>query len=261
LKNFRKYGISPYKVAIIHGGPGAIGSVSPVAKELSSVSGILEPLLISQSVNGQLHEMEVILKEQADLPVILAGHSWGAWLVYIFAAHYPEMVKKIILIGSGPFEEKYAQKISETRVSRLIEEEKIKLSELQDALNDPRVENKDEIFRKLGELISITDSFNPIPHKKEELVARYDIYINVWEEASEFRNSEKLLKLGKQIQCPVVAIHGDYDPHPYKGVEQPISRTVKDFRLILLNNCGHEPWLEKLAKDRFYEVLKGELKE
>ncbi len=244
---------------IVHGGPGAIGSVSPVAKELSSVSGILEPFLLSQSVNSQLHELEVILKEQAAFPVLLIGHSWCAWLVYIFAAYYPEMVKKIILISSGPFEKKYALRISETRLSRLIEEEKIKLSSLQDALNDPGAENKDEIFRKLGELISMADSFNHLPHKKEELVISYDIYQNVWKEASELRNSGNLLKLGKQIQCPVVAIHGDYDPHPYKGVEKPLSRVLKNFRLILLNNCGHEPWLENLAKKRFYDLLRKEI--
>jgi pimeloyl-ACP methyl ester carboxylesterase len=259
LKNFKKYGNAPYKVAVVHGGPGAVGSMTPVATELSAVSGILEPLLTSQSVNGQLQELEVILKEQADIPVILTGHSWGAWLVYIFAARYPEMIKKVILVGSGPFEGKYASEITKTRLNRLIEEEKVKLCALQDALNDPGVKDKDEIFKNLGELISMTDSFNPIPHKSKELMARYDVYQSVWEEASELRNSGKLLRFGKQIRCPLVAIHGDYDPHPYSGVEKPLSRIVKDFRLILLNNCGHEPWLENLARDRFYEVLREEI--
>lgn len=259
MKNFRKYGNAPYKVAVVHGGPGAVGSVAPLAKELSAVSGIMEPLLTSQSVNGQLHELEIILKEQAEIPVILAGHSWGAWLVYIFAALYPEIVKKIILISSGPFEEKYALEINDTRLSRLIEEEKTKLRTLQDALNDPGEENKDEIFSKLGELVSMADSFNSILHKSKELMVSYNIYKSIWEEASELRNSGKLLGMGKQICCPVIAIHGNYDPHPYKGVEKPLSRIVQDFRLILLDNCGHEPWFEKLAKNRFYEVLREEI--
>ncbi len=260
MKNFRKYGNAPYKVAVIHGGPGAVGSVAPLAKELSADSGILEPLLTSQSVNGQLKELEIVLKEQAEIPVILAGHSWGAWLVYIFASFYPEFVKKIILISSGPFEEKYALEITNTRLSRLIEEQKTELCALQEALNDPHTCNKDEVFSKLGELISMADSFNPITHKSKEFIVSYSIYKSIWEEASEMRNSGELLRLGKQIHCPVVAIHGDYDPHPYKGVEKPLSRIVKDFRMNLLDNCGHEPWFEKLAKDRFYEVLKGELK-
>ena len=65
--------------------------------------------------------------------------------------------------------------------------------------------------------------------------------------------------LGKNIECPVVAIHGDYDPHPAEGVEKPLASILKNFRFILLQNCGHKPWIEKHAKDIFYEILKQEL--
>jgi pimeloyl-ACP methyl ester carboxylesterase len=83
----------------------------------------------------------------------------------------------------------------------------------------------------------------------------------VWRDAEELRKSGKLLKLGNHIRCPVVAIHGDCDPHPAKGVEKSLSSVLKNFRFILLVNCGHMPWLEKKARDRFYKVLKGELHE
>ncbi|MBN2487927.1 MAG: alpha/beta hydrolase, partial [Methanosarcinaceae archaeon] len=59
--------------------------------------------------------------------------------------------------------------------------------------------------------------------------------------------------------CPVVAIHGDYDPHPATGIEEPLSRIVKDFRFILLKNCGHYPWMERDAKNKFYKIILEEL--
>jgi len=34
---------------------------------------------------------------------------------------------------------------------------------------------------------------------------------------------------------------------------------VKNFRFILLEKCGHEPWKEKYARDKFYEILKKEI--
>jgi pimeloyl-ACP methyl ester carboxylesterase len=68
------------------------------------------------------------------------------------------------------------------------------------------------------------------------------------------------LELAKKIQCPVVAIHGDYDPHPAEGVEKPLRQALKDFKSILLKDCGHEPWKERRARDRFYSVLKEELR-
>ena len=66
------------------------------------------------------------------------------------------------------------------------------------------------------------------------------------------------MKLGEKIKCPVVAIHGDYDPHPAEGVKKPLLKVVKNFRFILLKNCGHKPWIEQKAKDEFYIILKKE---
>ena len=109
------------------------------------------------------------------------------------------------------------------------------------------------------EIIARADSYDPLTHQSEVLEYRYDINQSVWQQASELRRSGKLLRFGKKIKCPVVAIHGDYDPHPAEGVREPLSRLLKDFRFILLEKCGHEPWIEKFAKERFYEVLKGEI--
>lgn len=259
MKNLRKYGNAPFTVAVIHGGPGAPGGMAPVAKELSLIWGILEPLQTSACIEGQLRELYTILKKHGNLPITLIGHSWGAWLSFIFAARYSLFVKKLILIGSGPFEEKYSLTIMETRLSRLNKEERLKVHNLKEALNDPGGKDKNSTLAQLGRLLSKAYSFNPLPFDSEVLECQYDIHQSVWKEAIELRQSRKLLKLGKQIKCPVLAIHGDYDPHPSEGVESPLSQMVKDFRFIPLKNCGHEPWIEQTAKERFYEILKEEL--
>jgi pimeloyl-ACP methyl ester carboxylesterase len=81
----------------------------------------------------------------------------------------------------------------------------------------------------------------------------------VLEEASVFRHNGKLMGLGNEIRCEVVAIRGDHDPHPYEGVLEPLSGYLKNFKFILLEKCGHKPWIEKEAKGRFYAVLKQEI--
>ena len=259
MKNLRKYGRPPFNTTVIHGGPGAPGEMAPVARELSSVSGVLEPLQTATTLEGQIKELKDVLKKNGDLPVTLIGWSWGAWLSFIFAAHYPAFVKKLILIGSGPFEEKYALNIMETRLSRLSIEEKAEAFALIENLNNPAVEDKNALLARFGKLISRADSYDPLPHKSELLECQYDLYQNVWEQARKLRSRGKLLEFGKRIQCPVVAIHGDHDPHPAEGVKRPLSRTLKDFQFILLQNCGHQPWIERSAKDRFYNILKKEV--
>ena len=105
------------------------------------------------------------------------------------------------------------------------------------------------------------DAFDPIApkseiHQSSGIECDTKVYQKVWKEAAELRRSGKLLEMGKNIQCPVVAIHGDYDPHPAEGVRVPLSAILKDFRLILLKNCGHKPWIERKARDELFRVLK-----
>ena len=259
MENLRKYGVGPFSVAVIHGGPGASGEMAPVAKELSMVCGILEPLQTYASIDGQLHELHTILEKHSNFPVTLVGHSWGAWLSFLFAARYPSSVKKLILIGSGVFETKYALKIMETRLNRLNEEDKLKVHSFKEALNDPIVRNKSAIMAQFGKLMTKADSFDPLPFDNKELDVQYNIFQCVWKEAEKLRQSGKLPEQGKNVRCPVVAIHGDYDSSPSEGVEEPLSKILKDFRFILLENCGHYPWIERTARDSFYEILKNEL--
>ncbi len=259
MKNLRIYGKKPFNIAVIHGGPGAPGEMAPVARQLSSIRGVLEPLQTAKSLKGQVRELHTVFKENADLPVTLLGWSWGAMLGFIFAAHYPSSVAKLILISSGAFEDKYAADIMKTRLSRLGEEDRAEVLSLMDSLDAPAIGDKNTLMARLGKLISKADSYDPLPSDDEVLECQYDIYRKVWKQAIGMRSSGQLLGLGKKIRCPVVAIHGDYDPHPAEGVREPLSRVLKDFRFILLEKCGHKPWIEKDARDKFFEILKGEI--
>jgi len=257
MKNLKKYGNSPFNIAVIHGGPGAAGEMATVARKISAFQSVLEPLQTEDSLEGQITELKSVLLKQASLPVILIGYSWGAWLIFILAARYPALVKKLILVGSGPFEAKYAKNIMDTRLNRLNEKEKIEAQELLKELGNSITKNKSAL-KKFGGLIEKADSFNLLPNDKEEVEIQQDIYQAVWPEASTLRKSGKLLELGKKIKCPVTAIHGNYDPHPANGVKEPLTKIIKNFKFILLERCGHKTWVERFAKDKFYEILKNE---
>lgn len=255
----RKYGTFPYKTAVIHGGPGAPGTVAELAAGLSDMTGVLEPFQTAMSIEGQIRELKDTLKDHGELPVTLAGHSWGAWLAFMFAARYPTYVKKLILIASGPFEESYASHIMQKRLERLNNDEIEEYLELSASMANPDVKNKDYFFTRYGKLISNADSFDIVPSGKNLSGLRYDHNKSIWKEASYLRKSGKLLDMGKMIRCPVVAVHGNYDPHPFEGVKEPLSKTIDDFRSFLLDKCGHYPWLEKNAAEEFYHIMVEEI--
>ena len=259
LQNPRKYGAPPFDVVVVHGGPGACGEMAPVARELSLDFGVLEPLQTATTIDGQVKELEEAIKTHGNPPVALVGHSWGAWLAFIFAAKNPLLVRKLVLVGSGPFEERYASKIMPARLSRLLENERNELAGFLKRMESQGEKDSDAIMDRVGDLISKSDHFDPLPFEPEPVEFRSEVYQGVWPEASRLRQSGELLEMGRKIACPVVAIHGDHDPHPADGVRVPLARIIKNFKFVLLEKCGHDPWLEKHAREKFFAVLKGEL--
>ena len=137
MRSMRKWGHGPYSLAVIHGGPGAPGEVAPVARELSALSGVLEPFQTATTLDGQVQELRSILEEESETPVTLVGFSWGAFLSWMTAARYPSLIKKLILVSSPPFEEFYAGSIIRTRLGRLAPGERTEAMALIAQMDDP----------------------------------------------------------------------------------------------------------------------------
>jgi pimeloyl-ACP methyl ester carboxylesterase len=261
MKNYRMWGKPPYQVAVVHGGPGAPGSIAPVARELSKDMGVLEPLQTAKSVDGQVTELAVVLKERCDLPVTLVGWSWGATLSYLMTAHFPEYIRKLILLGTSSFEGKDGTRIDLTPIwmERFSEAEREKFLKLVDYIWDGKAEDKSLTLGKLFMLIAKAESYEQMPGKDDVLEYQLDVNIAIGLAVRELIEKKKLVGLGKDIKCPVTAIHGDYDPRSAEDIRRMLSGTIKDFRFILLNKCGHYPWMERYARDKFFNVLREEI--
>ena len=238
----RFYGSAPYKVAVIHGGPGAAGSLGPLGEGLSRFAGIMEPIQSQYTIEALVSELE----GQIQTPVIMAGHSWGAWLSVLFAARHPEKVKKLVLIGSGPFDERYVHLIGERRLANLDERERREYLEAA-ANNDGQ---------KLSGLTYKSDNVDIIPFESG-MPFDETMFARIWNEASSLRREGKLLSLLRDIKCPVYVVHGDSDPHPVEGVAEPLSEAGITPDVFVLSRCGHSPFLEKHAKDEFYSIMEN----
>ena len=249
---------------VVHGGPGAAGEMGPVAQRLGFTRGVLEPMQTATSVQGQLDELRLAIESLSIPPVVLIGHSWGAWLSCFVADSCPSLVRKLILIGAPAFEEKYVPRLRENRLKRLTPDERREFSYLADILNRPGVGGATELLGRLGELAGKTDTYDPIPldfDLPQPSIATQggDIYAGVWPAAAAMRRKGELLPIIGGIQCPVVAIHGDYDPTPVEGVAEPLRASLRDFQMVVLEKCGHDPWRERWAVDEFYAILGRQL--
>ncbi len=260
LVNPRTYGREPFRTVVVHGGPGAPGEMAPVARELSDARGVLEPLQTVSGAIAQVRELASLVQLYGRAPVHLIGWSWGAWLSFILASQYPDLVAKLILVGSPPFEEHFAQQITAQRLERLSPEGRSEALGLMNSLEDPTSNQGPDAMRRLHDILVAGDSYELLPRSEEVLGFQLDIYQETWPEAAELRRSGRLLEMGKSIRCPVLALHGDFDPHPAEGVREPLSRVLTDFRLLLLLHCGHYPWFERAAREEFFSILNLELR-
>jgi pimeloyl-ACP methyl ester carboxylesterase len=261
----RKYGGERFRTVVVHGGPGAAGEMGPVAQRLGHSRGVLEPMQSATTVYGQVDELRVAVESLCVPPVVLIGHSWGAWLSCFVAADHPRLVRKLILIGAPAFEEDYVPLLRDTRLKRLTPEERQEFIYLMDAVNRPAEEaDATAQLGRLGELATKTDTYDPIPlefHLPPPTISDKggEIYAGVWPEAAAIRRTGRLLPIVARIECPVVAIHGEYDPTPVEAVAVPLATTLRDFQMVKLEKCGHDPWRERWAVDKFYEILEGQL--
>ncbi len=259
----RRHGPHPFQVAVVHGGPGAAGEMAPLAVELAKKRGVLEPFQTENSFFGQVEELASCLLDAGEPPLVLIGFSWGACLSLLVAAHKPALVRKLILVGCGPLDVSDAQKIEEARLGRLQEKERAEYRDVVKILDGASPGDKAAALARLGELALKTDSFDPWEGKGGSPLPngyKHKDFSRALKEALEYRRSGRLLEAAGRLRCPVTAIHGDYDPHPGEGVRKPLSGALEDFRWILLEQCGHKPWIERRARDTFQRILDEELK-
>ncbi len=250
--NFRQYGDAPARTVLLHGGPGGAGEIEPLARELGRRGyAVLEPFQTMHSVGEQVDELRSQIEEHCTSPVDLIGWSWGAWLGCLLAAKHGNLVRKLILVGSGPFESQYSSAIRTTKNSRLTNQERAELKAIS-------LTGKDAVARFI-ELSDVADTYerdgSPIPTVSLDRT----IHAAVWPEADGMRKSGALLDAVATIQCPVLAIHGDYDPRPSAGVEIPLKAVLPNAQFVLLEQCGHKPWQEIHVKDAFYSLVENAL--
>ena len=268
MKNLRYYGKSPYTLALVHGGPGAKGSLAGAARELGRFRGVLEPIQTQTDIPSLVQE----LHEQLSLghpPLTLAGHSWGAWLALIYAAYFGDRVRHLVLISCPPLTEEFTPLILKNRLARLSSQEAQDYIQAEQTL---ATRPDTAAFETLQRLTQQTDFVKPCPYDDSALDPDPAQYQAVWPQAAQLRQqidelqeqcaqaaqlraSGKLFQFLKRISCQVSVVHGSQDPHPLSGVLAPLAQAEITPQVLELAQCGHSPFAEQFARDEFYRFL------
>ncbi len=261
--NCRIYGKLPFISAAVHGGPGAPGSVSSLAKGLSKFGGCIEPLQSELTVKAQVEELAGQISARTKEPITVFGHSWGAWLTFLLAYTYPRLVRTAVLVAPGAFDASYVAQMNKRRLSRLSPDDAAEYSKIASMIQARTERVSDETLGRLGQLAGKADDYcvEKVPENEDDPVrtdgAQFE---SIWNEASALRKSGYFINIARSITVPVRIIHGADDPTPADGVVKPLEGKVKDLEWYVLERCGHQPWKERYAKEKFWEIAEAELK-
>ena len=255
----REYGIRGPLVIVLHGGPAAVGDVAPVAARLGESFRALEPWQRGSgkaplTVARHIEDLDNLVSAQGhDSRPALVGHSWGAMLALCYAAAHPNKVGPIVLVGCGTFDAVARQRmkaILSARTTRRLQE---RLDRIAASVTDPADRHIQRY--KLTRNLSVYEQAQPWPEKDEWEPFDQQAHKETWDDILRLQSDGTYPQAFKVIKSPVLMLHGSYDPHPGQLIYDTLQPFITQLQYQELDRCGHSPWLERYARDRFFSTL------
>lgn len=261
---------------VLHGGPGAHHDyLLPQMLALGGAAGGRELLFYDQRGGGrsrtdarnpitwetQVRDLIAVIREFGLHEPTIVGYSWGALLALLFAAEAARdqslpQPAALALIDPAPlarrhrdvFEREFARRQAGADVERL----RAELAASGQRERDP------ESYRQRNFELSVAGYFADPDSARDLTPFRVSARVqqSIWDSLGAF----DLAADGRlaSIRAPTLITHGRQDPIPLASSEE--CANVMGARLIVIENCGHVPYVEQPAAlfgivDSFFREL------
>lgn len=260
-------------VIFVNGGPGDTHRYLRPAVE--PLAGQMRCVLYDQRGCGQSHldnldeitlhidrfvdDLEALRLHLGLERLALVGHSWGATLALVYAIAHPEQVDRLALVGMGPINDEMDAVASANLLKPLSAAERDERASLRlqvqravAAGDDARVHAlrvQEAPLRFRGQFAS--------PEALQYFLTAYlmedppnrRVHDVVWACYTQIRGGLRY----ERVTAPALIIYGyqDFEPITQAYV---LREYIPQAQICFLNNCGHEPWLER--PEPFYGALR-----
>jgi proline iminopeptidase len=202
-------------------------------------------------------DIEAVRKRLDVEKIGLFGHSWGAMLVLYYAAIHPQRVAAQVLVGTGPLTPemsavaeanilKHLQAYERADYERLSAARRaaIEASDLQKQIELHQFRTTTYTTRAWFYNPDVRDRFN------QEWLANYNYNPYVGHYTMPSARAFPIFERLEGLAMPTLIIQGQQDYTPMSQV-YALRDTLANVELVLINQCGHVPWLEQ--HDVFYQ--------
>lgn len=256
----KHYGTSGSMVIVLHGGPAAIGSVTPIARELADSFRVIEPWQ-----RGSGDEPLTVARHIEDLAEIvntyctnenpaLVGESWGAMLALAYCAVHPDTISSVALVGCGTFDKASRNRFQGIIEERTSDEIRLQIERLSEEYPDPEL----RLIKRYELIQSLYNYELQIESQASEVEVQFDVQAHkeTWADMILLQERYVYPSSFTTIKSPVLMLHGKYDPHPGDMIRDNLKQYIPHIKYHSLVRCGHSPWKEKYARDPFFRLLK-----
>jgi len=251
-----EYGSGCETVVALHSGPGAAGGIAPLARELSKRWHVLEPLQRDGggrplTVAAHVQNLDVLIRARRghDHPVLI-GHSWGAMLALAYAAEHPTVPTAVVLVGCGTFSRRARAEFDARLEARLTPADRARLVRIRQTEADA-----DRRLASIGRLLTLVNGHDGAALEGD--VAEVDAlaYEETWADMLRPHRDGGYPPAFSAIRAPVLMIHGEADANPGMPISEHLRSRIPHLDYQELPECGHTPWLERQAKQVFFNTL------
>ncbi len=252
----REYGDGTRPVITLHGGPASAGDAAPLARALAKRWLVLEPFQRGSgggrlTVATHVRDLDGVIRERcgSERP-ILVGHSWGAMLALAYAAEHPAAASALVLVGCGTFTPAARAEFKARLQARLTPADLEELRRIEETIAD-----EDQRCGARGRLMMrvYACDIEAAPDECETVDAV--AHDETWTDMLRLQEKGVFPAAFAAIRAPVLMIHGEVDPHPGASIRDDLQRYMPHLEYVELAECGHSPWLERRARDRFFDVI------
>ncbi|MCB9913874.1 MAG: alpha/beta hydrolase [Planctomycetes bacterium] len=194
----------------------------------------------------------------------LVGWSWGAMLALSYAALHRERASALVLVGCGTYSLASRTEYQRRMAARYGAAERAREEELRAALaaaERPR-RARDALLGRWGALAEAAQAYaldDAAPRADDALAFDAAGHRETWDDALRLQAEGTEPARFAAIRCPVTLLHGADDPHPGALVRDDLLPCVPRLEYVELARCGHQPWRERHAADRFRAELLARL--
>jgi proline iminopeptidase len=259
-----KYGAqSTPPLLVLHGGPGAHHDyLLPQLLALTDMAGGRELLFYDQRGGGrsktsaretitwetQVRDVAAVIREFGLDRSTIVGYSWGGLLALLYAAHASRQTgasapNALVLIDpatiSRHYRSEFEQEFARRQSSAQIEQLRSDLAHSHLRETDP------EAYRQRNFELSVAGYFADPRSARDLTPFRVSARVqeSVWSSLGDFDLAGDGTLAA--IRLPTLVVHGRQDPIPLASSES--AAAAMDARLVVLDNCGHVPYVEQPA--------------